>query len=382
VEGTCGVDLRYDVTILGGGPAGSAAALSLKRLRPSLRVLVVEAARPDQCQKQWRIGETLSSGCQPILQSLGAWDSFRAEHFIESFGTSSAWGSERVLDNEFIFSLGGSGWHVDRLLFERMLSCCSREAGAEVWEGFRATASEFADDGWRLTLRNSSDTREVETQFVVDSTGRTASFATQNGARRIAGDRLMGAFTRCCFPPGLAPSDPRTLVEAQEDGWWYSALTPDSSMVVAWMSDADQIRALGLHHGANWLDHLHRSRLTSARVAQGRPELPPRMQTAHSQTLSTTSGPGWVAAGDAASALDPLSSQGILRALRTGKLASFVALDCISDRPSQSRYDALLARDYENYTETKTWFYTLEQRWPQSPFWARRHPTPIHILAP
>jgi len=38
-----------------------------------------------------------------------------------------------------------------------------------------------------------------------------------------------------------------------------------------------------------------------------------------------------------------------------------------------SRYDALVVRDYEQYNETKSWFYTLEQRWPQSPFWSRRH---------
>ncbi len=190
----------------------------------------------------------------------------------------------------------------------------------------------------------------------------------------ITDDRLLGAFTRFTLPTGLTPSDPRTLVEAQEDGWWYSALTPDSCMVVAWMSDADLIRRQGMHIAANWLEHLQRSRLTWARVAQGQPELPPRVQAAQSQRLTKTSGPGWVATGDAASTLDPLSSQGILKALRTGKLASFVALDSLAGRlSSQLRYDALLARDYHQYHETKTWFYSLERRWPESPFWVRRH---------
>jgi len=372
--------VRYDVTILGGGPAGSAAALSLKRLRPSARVLIVDAAH----EQPWRIGETLSPGCQTILQSLGAWDAFRADHFIESFGTSSAWGSERVFDNDFIFSLGGTGWHVDRMRFERMLLDCSREAGADVFEGFRAAASEFtADDGWRLTLRNCSETREIETQFVVDATGRAASFAAQNGARRIADDRLMGVFTRFSFPSGMTPADPRTLVEAQEDGWWYSAVTPDSRVVVAWMSDADLIRARGLHIAANWLDHLDRSGLTRARVAMAQPEIPPRIQSAHSQRLTRTSGPGWLAAGDAASTLDPLSSKGILKALRTGKLASFVAIDRLTGRPSsQSRYDALLARDYEHYAATKAWVYSLERRWPHSLFWSRRHERPTGAQSP
>ncbi len=368
--------MHYDVTILGGGPAGNAAGLSLKRLRPSLKVLIVEASR----NHQWQVGETLSPGCKSILQSLGCWDHFCAECFIESYGTTSAWGHDRASDNEFIFSLGGSGYHIDRLRFERLLSHCSQQAGAELLSGFHVASQEFVgNNSWHLTLRGTSNHRpsnieHVETHFVIDATGRAASFAVQNGAHRSADDRLMGVFTRFTFPSGLAPKDPRTLIEAQPDGWWYSALTPDDCMVVAWMSDADLIRAHSLNFATKWLEHLQHSRLTSARVVQGQPELPPRLQAAQSQILTRTSGPGWVAAGDAATALDPLSSQGILKALRTGKLSSFVALDCLTGRPStQSRYDALVVRDYEQYKGAKTWFYSQEQRWPHSLFWSRRY---------
>jgi NADPH-dependent 2,4-dienoyl-CoA reductase/sulfur reductase-like enzyme len=38
-----GSDLEVDVAVLGGGPAGCAAALSLRALRPELSVLLVEA---------------------------------------------------------------------------------------------------------------------------------------------------------------------------------------------------------------------------------------------------------------------------------------------------------------------------------------------------
>jgi flavin-dependent dehydrogenase len=363
--------VRYDVVILGGGPAGTATALSLMRLRSSLRVLVIEASRYDQ----WRVGETLSPGCQTILQGLGCWDRFRGERVVESYGTCSAWGSKRPYDNEFLFSLHGSGWHVDRRRFDAMLSLCAGTAGAEVWSDARLADSEWRGDrGWRLTLRAPDRLLEVEAQFVVDATGRSASFAAQRGARRVAADRLIGAFVRFHFPAGGAPRDARTLVEAQEDGWWYSALTPDSCVVVAWMSDADLVRERRMHVAANWLEHLRQCSLTLARVEQGVPELPPRVWAAQSQRLTPTSGPGWVATGDAATTLDPLSSQGILKALRSGKLASFVVLDCLAGRSSaQSRYDALLARDHKHYCAIKAWFYSLEQRWPGSPFWSRRH---------
>jgi hypothetical protein len=70
---------------------------------------------------------------------------------------------------------------------------------------------------------------------------------------------------------------------------------------------------------------------------------------------------------------DPLSSQGILKALRTGKMASFVALDCLAGNDAAiGRYEAMNTADYEAYREAKATFYAMETRWPQAPFWARR----------
>ena len=292
---------------------------------------------------------------------------------MESYGTSSVWGGERVYDNEFLVSLHGNGWHVDRARFDGMLANCARGAGVEVWPGHRAAASEsLGADGWRVALRGDSDAN-VEARFVVDATGRNACFAVERGARKVADDHLLGVAVRFHFPNGEGPADTRTLVEAQEHGWWYSALTTESRMIVAWMSDPDLIRSQRLDAGDNWFDQLRRSPLTWARVEHGWAESAPRIQTARSQRLTSTFGPGWVAAGDAATTLDPLSSQGILKALRTGKLASFVALDYLAGRPAgQPRYEALVTRDYEQCQATKARFYALERRWPQSPFWLRR----------
>src|SRR6185312_4207845 len=235
----------------------------------------------------------------------------------------------------------------------------------------RFASAERSEDRWSLKLRGGIE--RIEASWVIDATGRSAAFAVRQGARRLAADRLVGVAVRFRAPG----SDPSTLVEAQPDGWWYSAATPESGLVVVWMSDADLVRRQGLSNGPRWFEHLARSRHTAARVAGAVVEAGPVVRAAHSQRLSDFGGDRWVAAGDAACTLDPLSSQGILKALRTGKIASFVALDGLEgpgDRAASSltRYRQLLAAEYSQYLETRAWFYGEERRWPESPFWARR----------
>ncbi len=365
---------RYDVAVLGGGPAGAAAALSLRHLRPALRVVLVETSR----YTAWRVGETLSPGCRELLAGLGCWERFLDQHFLESFGTRAAWGGDELYDHEFLFSARGNGWHVDRVRFDGMLCQAARGAGAAILAETRFTAAERAGDHWSLTLRRDGFNERIEASWVIDATGRSAAFAVRQGARRLAADRLVGVAVRFRAPG----SDPSTLVEAQPDGWWYSAATPENGMVVAWMSDADLVRRQGLSDGPRWFEQLARSRHTAARVAGAVAEAGPIVRAARSQRLSDfggfgAGGWGWVAAGDAACTLDPLSSQGILKALRTGKIASFVALDGLEgpgDRAASSlaRYGRLLAAEYGRYLETRAWFYGEERRWPESPFWARR----------
>ena len=360
---------RYDVAVLGAGPAGAAAALSLRQLRPALRVALVEPSRYDA----WRVGETLSPGCRELLAGLGCWERFQNEQFLESFGTRAAWGAGELYDHEFLFSARGNGWHVDRARFDGMLCAAARGAGAEVFEDARFAGAERCDGYWKLTLRRGRTHERIEASWVIDATGRSAAFAVRQGARRLAADRLVGVAVRFRTPD----ADPSTLVEAQPDGWWYSAATPKSGLVVVWMSDADLVRRQGLNNGPRWFEQLARSRHTAARVAGAVVEAGPVVRAAHSQRLSDFGGDRWVAAGDAASTLDPLSSQGILKALRTGKIASFVALDGLEkpgDRAAASlaRYRQLLAGEYSQYLETRAWFYGEERRWPESPFWARR----------
>jgi len=348
-----------DAAIIGGGPAGAAAALSLRRLMPEAAIAIF-----DRGAGGWRPGEILAPGAANILQSLGCWPSFCAGGFLESFGTRAAWGSGETHENEFLFSLHGNGWRLDRARFDAILRDCARAAGVEIQESAVLLDSGAEKAGWRLQFRGF----ERHARFVIDASGRGAAFAVQRGARRIADDRLTGTLVRF-----ETQDDGDTLIEATDIGWWYSAIVPGSTAVAAFMTDTDLLRQAQLYDEGRWHQLLSRSRHTSERLRHANPKTSPAVFTAHSQRLSQIGGPGWVASGDAAMSFDPLSSQGILKALRSGKMASFVAADFLMrEIDSQERYQRLSVAEYSAYEKAKREFYAMETRWPEALFWERR----------
>src|SRR5215203_2013029 len=137
----------HDVVILGGGPAGAAAALSLRSHAPSLSVALVEQTSYDLP----RVGETLPPTVQAVLEQLGVWETFVGEGHVAAYGTCSAWGSDELLDNEFIYHPAGRGWHLDRARFDRMLARAAADGGVTTYPGHRFThSSPNGRGGWLL----------------------------------------------------------------------------------------------------------------------------------------------------------------------------------------------------------------------------------------
>jgi 2-polyprenyl-6-methoxyphenol hydroxylase-like FAD-dependent oxidoreductase len=85
-------------------------------------------------------------------------------------------------------------------------------------------------------------------------------------------------------------------------------------------------------------------------------------------------GAGWLAVGDAACSFDPLSSHGVTWALESG-LAAARALDASfrGDRRALDDYADRVEAAFHNYLQARADFYGRERRWPDSPFWRRRH---------
>src|SRR5262245_8568382 len=363
-----------DVVVLGGGPAGAAAAITLARAGHS--VAVIEKSQ----YAQPRIGETLPPTARPRLVELAVWEPFLAAGHLPSPGVLAVWGEDELYQTHFIFNPYGQGWHLDRQRFDRMLAQAVRQAGACLYCGAQVTSClPLAGDRWQVAFTSSGQQHQLRATFLIDATGRPAALARRQGAKRLNADRLVGlasvlvARSRESDCPENE-CDSCTLVEACADGWWYSAFLPGRRLMAAYMTDADLLRRHRGAWGAFWQARLQQTIHTQLRLRAFDLRAVPRVVAANSSRLDCVTGRGWLAVGDAAMAFDPLSSQGLIRALASGIRAGEALNGCFSgDLATMCQYDIEANNVFREYWRLRAVYYGRERRWPQSVFWQRRH---------
>jgi flavin-dependent dehydrogenase len=349
------------IAIVGGGPAGCAAALTLRRYLPDLSVMLVtrpvasEAAAP-------AVGETLSPGVLPLLEYLGLRDEFVRQGHLPSGGTASAWGSNHVFERHYLFTGGGHGWHLDRSSFDAWLLSRAENAGIACRRS-RALRATRTDDRWRIELEGGE---ELRAGVIVEATGRSSWLLRQQGEAPRRDDNLV-ADTRWFHHDRREASADGALIETTPDGWWYSASLPGQRGVAMFMTDHDRRTQTG------WDERLAAAPATTARLAAWTPTGQAVVRPANSQCAACVVGEGWVAAGDTAAAFDPVSALGIGFSLRSGMEAARVAVAKLEgDRASASAYAASVVSIYADYRARLRGIYALERRWSDHPFWARR----------
>ena len=342
----------FDALVIGGGPAGAAAALRAAQLGCS--VCLVDRSKPGE----FKIGESLPPAATRLLHDLGASAACQPGIATPSFGNQSAWGSPELRDTDFIDDPAGHGWHVDRARFDGTLREIASQNGVRVYEASASSASRTSGHTWHVAVGDET----IEAPWVIDCAGRASSFTRSQSVPRKSFDRLIAIFSEF----DSANEDSRTLIESASCGWWYTSLLPGGRRVVVFHTDAgidtsrmarspERFRAL-LTSTLHVFDQV---------TGQGRR---PTVASAATTRLDRFHGPGWFAAGDAAMSFDPLSSQGIYTALYSGMKAA----EAVASRLQEEAYSQLLDRVFNAYLEHRRIYYRNERKWPESPFWRVR----------
>jgi len=289
-----------DVVIVGGGPAGSAAALWC--VRQGLRVVQLER---EQFPRH-RPGETLPPGVEPLFAQLGVAEAIVAAGFTRHSGTWVTWAGPRRFD-PFGRDSGGSwyGFQAPREQLDRILLDAVSGPNAVVRQPSRALQPLRDHD--RVMGVATSD-GPIFARWVIDASGGAHWLARRLGIPlQFASPRLIARYG---YVTGSCPErDDAPEIAADETGWsWSACIAP------------------GLYHWTRLSLSEHdplRDRPPRA-FAHLTPVSRTRGANVSWRIVSQPAGPGYVCVGDAAAVLDPASSHGVLKGLMSGMMAAHV----------------------------------------------------------
>lgn len=284
---------------------------------------------------------------------------------------AAAWEGPEPVWNAFILNPAGCAWHIDRIGFDMWMTATLRASGVTVEAG-TVQAVHLVEGGWRIEVDAADSRFETTSVCLVLATGRTSR--TIRLASRRAIDNL-------CLVAGTSAPDPNhtdaLIVEAVQDGWWYSAPLVGGRLFTGWMTDFSLV-AGGRYEAAA------AASLTGAPLHAARIGTPPLSTMIGSATwaMQPAAGPRWIAIGDAALARDPIGGDGLTSALRSACHGADIVERALNGDAlawtAAAEHTRAVAANYER--QRLDLYRVAQSRWPASPFW-RRFPTRVAGVA-
>lgn len=338
--------------VVGGGPAGSAAALTLAS--HGIPVTLVEMSRYDKL----RIGELLSPQGQEVIKRLLPEDYERL--FLIQIGTVGAW--EEGMVSRFS---ARDWWTVDRLELDRCLFEAARRSGANVLSGTRVSNLERLDSKWKYEI----DGEKFYVDFVIDATGRASRLARSLGAEVQRYDHQIGL---AGFLEGDCQAPPDMMLETTPTGWWYAAPIDKTRAVCVYITDSDFSKG---EAEADWRARFEESIEVSRLFGNLELVEKPVRVNAGFSLLIPSYGLGWAAVGEAAACFDPLSNFGLGRAAEMGEKLALEFINASRERrpPDLLSFSERLGMEFKTHFRRLLASYRQIRRFPESVFWARRN---------
>jgi len=363
--------LKPKIAVIGGGPAGLASGINLNQLGFSVSILEAEH------YNQFREGEHLDAEAKLEFAGLGIPEEVWLPYTLPCTEVRNIWGRPGLHRSSSLFNPYGHEFILSRPEFDSCLARYCESLGITVHTGFRVAKVERKSGKWQITGKQG---KVLDADFLVDASGRNSKFHSLFGGRAESYDQLLGISKRISVPLSEALASSYLLLEPVEMGWWYSVQLKDGTLIATLMTDTDIPKVSGLSQHELWQQALEKSVYTQERI--GAADIPNASwaRSARTQRLSKMYGRACLAVGDAAMSYDPLSSAGIMKGFRMGKMAAEAIAGYYSgDENALMNYQHKADRQFSTYLEKWRHYYQQQYRWHTHPFWYRRNLKPAEI---
>jgi flavin-dependent dehydrogenase len=321
-----------DICIIGGGPAGCVLGARLAQF--GFDVCLVERAE----FPRRHLGESLSPGVIPLLASIGAGPAIEAAGYPRVRKVSVHWEVEQEREDP-----DGQGMLVDRGHFDRLLLEHARACGVRVLQPATLEKLERRAGAWSVAVWAEGRIKKLEVRLVADASGRAG--VLPRCRCRIEPQTL--ALHAYWMGNGL-PDYPR--IQAGAAAWYWGVPLPDGLYNTLVFLDPRDLRAMRGTLSAKFHELIAASSLLPSGVNAslvGRVQVVDATPYLDEECVTEDS----IKVGDAALALDPISSSGVQKAIQSA-LAGSAVVNTLLRRPQAQA----LARQFyrENLSEAST----------------------------
>lgn len=313
-----------DVAIIGGGPAGAAAARLLSSWGRRV-VLLTRGPNPRP------LAESLPPSCTKLFDQLGIRELVDSAGFVRATGNTVQWaGKPRAIE---MFDPGVQGYQVARDAFDSLLLGASEEAGATMVRDVTVTSVDQLENAhWRVGSQGPAGGSAVAARWVLDCSGRAGVVARRSWRRSAAAARTIALVGVWEGADWRMEEPSHTLVESYEGGWGWSVPVSSTRRYITVMLDPGitEIPARSKLAEA-YRDELSRTSMLHEAIKGAALVSDPWGCDASAYSADRFAGDGLVLVGDAGSFVDPLSSFGIKKALASAWLAAVAVNTALAD---------------------------------------------------
>jgi digeranylgeranylglycerophospholipid reductase len=319
--------IKYDIIVVGAGPAGSIAA----RFAAEQGVSVLMLEKDRDVGYPVRCGEAISkAGVEEFIPSDDKWIAAK----ISKFSFNAPDGSEVVID------FGDAGYVLERRIFDYELARIAANAGAEILT--RSYVNGLSFDNGKVSgvkYEHQGEQKEVKSKIVIAADGVESRVGRWAGLQTHIDFRDMESAVQ--ITAANIPVDQNTLYfyfgkDVAPNGYfWVFPKGDNKANIGLGVSGLIGKKKSAQSFLTDFMDKHYPNAPVLTTIAGGVP---------CSITLDKISAPGIMLVGDAARQVNPLSGGGITSGMIGGKIAGTIAAEAVK----MNKLDHILTYD-------KTW---------------------------